>query len=104
MRLYHCYSDFFAELNGTEVILTPNQRLSRFVQQQFDCYQIAQNNTAWSSLACSSWSLWFTQLAPVASSGRWVMNDALTQSLWQQVAAESEAIDYMPDFDHTLGK
>ncbi len=62
MQLLTEYQVIFSELKTDTFILTPNQRLSRFVQSQYGLWRQQQGKTAWPSLRCSSLNLWIQSL------------------------------------------
>lgn len=61
MHLFPQYHPLFARLDAHTLVLTPNQRLARFLVKQYDLWHSA-SATSWPSLPCSSWSLWLQTL------------------------------------------
>lgn len=70
MHLFPQYQPLFERINPTTLVLTPNQRLARFLVKQFDVWCLAQNQpTTWPTLPCSSWGVWLQSLWDQAQTG-----------------------------------
>jgi probable DNA repair protein len=61
VHLFPQYEPLFTRLDATTLVLTPNQRLARFLVKQYDLWH-SDRATTWPSLLCSSWSLWLQTL------------------------------------------
>ena len=53
---------WFESLQDDTVVLTPNRRLGRFVQQQYACHQQLRGRQAWPTLPCYSIDGWLQSL------------------------------------------
>lgn len=62
MHFFPQYHPLFTRIDAHTLVLTPNQRLARFLVKQYDLYSSAQTVTTWQTLPCSSWSLWLQTL------------------------------------------
>lgn len=69
MHFFPQYQPLFARIDAATLVLTPNQRLARFLIKQYDLYCSAQAAPTWQTLPCSSWSLWLQTLWDQAQTG-----------------------------------
>jgi len=82
---------WLASLDDSTVVLTPNRRLSRFIQQQYARYRDIQGQLAWPSLPCHVMSGWvqglWVQLQQAAWSGtdRALLTSVQEAILWEQI-------------------
>lgn len=88
----------FQSLDGSSLILTPNQRLSRYLHANYAQFQVANKLESWPSLACLPRSAWFRQLwQQVQLNGShphaawYVLNNLQEQQLWHSVSQELAA-------------
>ena len=84
MQLYTCYRNFFQNLEPQTLVLTPNQRLSRFVAQQWDAFHQRSDQHAWPALNCQAWQQWCrNQHLMLGLPGLW-LEDQQCSLVWQQ--------------------
>lgn len=70
MHLFPQYHPLFSRIDATTLVLTPNQRLARFLVKQFDIWSAANGQTAtWLTLPCKSWGIWLQGLWDQAQTG-----------------------------------
>src|SRR5690606_24501197 len=62
MHLFPNYATFFESLPPDTLILTPNQRLSRFVARQYDLWSLQGQRVSWEPVRTSSFNLWLQKL------------------------------------------
>ncbi len=81
----------FQQLDQNTIILTPNKRLSRFIQTQ---YALFQSNQAWVTLQCYSYSAWqqilweewqFSPSAPVDILQSQILSPNEEKFVWQNI-------------------
>jgi probable DNA repair protein len=89
-------SRWFASLDEDTVVLTPNKRLSRFLQQEYARFQQRRGNAAWTTLPCYplhgwSQSLWEQlQRRGHAGTDRVLLSDAQENLLWEQIIRQHD--------------
>ena len=89
--VYAELSPWLASLDETTVVLTPNRRLSRFIQQQYARSRGAQGQLAWPALPChvmSGWlqALWLQlQQAALNGTDRALLTSVQEAILWEQI-------------------
>lgn len=82
---------WFESLAADTVVLTPNRRLSRFIQQQYAGYLRLQGRRAWPTLPCYSingWlhSLWDSlQQGYISASDRVLLTPAQETIIWERI-------------------
>lgn len=69
MHLFPQYLPLFSRINATTLVLTPNQRLARFLVKQYDLYNANAQASTWQTLPCSSWGVWLQGLWQQAQVG-----------------------------------
>ncbi len=62
MTFFDEYTKLFEKVEKSVLLLTPNQRLSRFVKSQYDSWQRNQKHRAWETIRVLSFSLWINNL------------------------------------------
>lgn len=88
MQLYTCYRNFFQNLAPQTLVLTPNQRLGRFVTQQWDEFHVRSDQHAWPALNCQAWQQWCrNQHLLLGLPGLW-LEDQQCSLVWQQCVEE----------------
>jgi probable DNA repair protein len=83
------------ELDSTHVILTPNQRLAAYLQQQYHAYQIQLGKTTWEKVQI--WPLqtwvqltWQTCVNAGIDAQALLLNDAQELFLWESILQQSK--------------
>lgn len=99
MDITALYAPLFSRLREKAWLITPNRRLSRFVQSHYAHWQQQQGRTAWPRLTVMALEdalqqLWQQLLAK--GGGGFVLNDTQSQYLWQSTQPDSR------DFGHLL--
>jgi len=85
---------WFDSLREDTVVLTPNRRLGRFVQQQYGCYQQLQGRQAWPTLPCFSINGWLQSLweklqqCYFSGSDRILLNSVQETLIWERIIQE----------------
>lgn len=97
MHLFDQYETFFKEHNAGTLILTPNQRMSRFVQAQYNLWRASCGDGAWPSLRSHSLSVWVQllwQTLQTAAAHPYACRTILTveqeRLLWLQAIEDSQ--------------
>lgn len=93
MPLFDCYRSFFSTVKAGSLILTPNQRLSRFVTDQYYLYLQLHHADGVDSFACAPLQGWVTQLYQQCASDRSPISDVQSQLLWESTLNESGVFD-----------
>ena len=82
------------------VFLTPNKRLSRFIQRQYEHYQVSRNCSAWPQLSCMPVTTWFHRLwedwqfSGVQHEHKNLLSPSQEKSIWQHIVQQySEDLD-----------
>ncbi len=84
---------------GSTLVLTPNNRLSRFVHRQFDQAALSAGKKAWAPIACWSLQLWLTQQWQYFSfqnpeqGAKHILTKSEALLLWQDIIANSDGAD-----------
>ena len=82
---------WFESLAADTVVLTPNQRLSRFIQQQYAGFRQLQDRQAWPTLPCYSLSGWMQSLWDILQRGyfsdsdRVLLTAAQEKIIWERI-------------------
>lgn len=96
MRFFSQYISLFTSLRPQSVVLTPNQRLGRFVVTQYGLWQKQNGNSVWQGLTCQALPVWLQQqwqLLQSAGHGpaqRHILTSEQQRQLWQQVIAANK--------------
>ena len=95
MHFFPQYQPLFTRIDATTLVLTPNQRLARFLVKQYDLWH-SDRAISWPSLPCSSWNLWLQTLwnqAQTTGAHRLAEGQILTphqeRLLWLQAIEQS---------------
>lgn len=78
-------TDLLAQLNGSITILTPNQRLSAYLNHHYDHHQHLQGLSAWPSLDCLPLSAWVRRLYANGDDPRQILTEWQILTLWRSV-------------------
>lgn len=62
MSFFANYSELFTQIRSDTLLITANQRMSRFLKEQWNALQQSQQASAWQSLRCMSLQIWLDQL------------------------------------------
>lgn len=87
------------EALGPTLVLTPNNRLSRFVHRQYDKAALSKGKKAWAPVSCWSLQLWLTQqwqyfsLQYPEQGGKHLLTPSEALLLWQEVINNSESAE-----------
>ncbi len=84
LTVYPCYHAFFDKTPSDTVILTPNFRLSRFVQGQYQAYQQTRQK-AWSPLQCLPINAFVQSVFDANVATLTVLESSQVKALWQAV-------------------
>ena len=96
---YNNTTQLFDNLSADTLILTPNRRLSRFLQYEYGVYQSNRNRRAWQTLSCLSIQGWvqrewdLLQIAGCSGTDRAVVTAIQERIIWQQII-ENHSGDY----------
>ncbi|MFT5083139.1 MAG: ATP-dependent helicase/nuclease subunit B, partial [Lentisphaeria bacterium] len=100
MKSTECLTELFESLNAGTVIITPNKRLSRFVQSQYANFMAAKGVSAWPTLPCYSLSGWYydlwdkLQFVDSSAARLRVMSASHEKGIWQKIIeANSDALE-----------
>ncbi len=107
------YQAIFDQTDDRTLILTPNQRLSRFIGTLFDDNQKQRKRSAWHSLPCNSLYVWAQELwcliqirAAHKAAAKTLLSPAQEHLLWRRCiaanAAEFEEKNGVELFEHTF--
>lgn len=93
------YTDVLQSLNADVVVLTPNQRLAKYLQGLYQQQQIKAGKTCWHSPQITPFNIWIQQLWQNYSQKSFaehpmVLNSTQETLLWQQVLTASNYKDY----------
>lgn len=90
------YCELFPLLNEEIVVLTPNHRLSNYLLQQFDQYQMSKQQTAWQTPNIFPLNIWLTQSwQHQPSANGLLLSDFQEQTLWQKIIRGSTYGDFV---------
>ncbi len=84
LTLYPCYQAFFDKTPSDVLILTPNFRLSRFVQGQYQAYQQTRLK-AWAPLQCLPINAFVQSVFDANVATLTVLDGSQVKALWQAV-------------------
>lgn len=105
MHFFPEYQKLFTGIDSDTLILTPNQRLSRFLTVQFDFWGKKQGKPVWPTLDCMSLSLWLVnlweriQIGAMHPKAHWqVMTPAQERSVWLQ-AIDLHPVEYLLSYE-----
>lgn len=94
-----CDPKFGDKCIGETLVLTPNNRLSRFLHRQFDHLNVARGKQAWVPLQCWSLQLWlkqqwlyFSALNP-EEGGKHLLTHSQSLLMWQEIIAKSDSAE-----------
>lgn len=96
------YNKLFKLLKPDDLLLTPNQRLIRFLHKSYATYQQAQHQQAWPSLRIfklETWLIhqWETQLIQTTGFPYRLLTTHQEHVLWQTIINQSDTHFLMPD-------
>src|SRR3970040_460459 len=84
-------------LEETTVVLTPNRRLSRFIQQHYAQFQRRRGRQAWPTLPCYSLSGWLQSLwvqlqqSAIEGTDQVLLSAVQENILWEQIIRQHSA-------------
>lgn len=91
----HSYEELFARLRGNEIVLTANQRISRFLCQEWARRQRSMSVDVFASLPCFALQIWFervwTKLLAIGMPERAcrpILNANQERLVWSSILAE----------------
>ena len=84
-------SKLYASLNKQSVLITSNQRLSRFRLQEFEKQQLKLGKTAWETPQILPWTTWLRQQWSHANIGVW-LNKQQETLLWQTCITQDQEV------------
>jgi ATP-dependent helicase/nuclease subunit B len=97
VRLFDQYRPLFQGPNSKTLVLTANQRMSRFVQTQYGLWRQSNGEHAWPSLNVFSLSVWVQRVwqglqssAADPAASKWLMTAEQERLMWLQTIAERE--------------
>lgn len=97
MQFFSQYEQLFDGLESGTLVLTPNQRMSRFVQGQYGLWRQGRGDLVWPSLNVFSFSVWLQSLwqslqtsAAHPSVSQWLLSPEQERIMWLQAIEESE--------------
>lgn len=93
------YTDILQTLSADAVVLTPNQRLAKYLQNLYQQQQMKAGNTCWRSPQILPINIWIQQLWQDYTQHRFaelpmVLNSTQETLLWQQILTASNYKDY----------
>lgn len=77
------------DIKPNSLILTVTRRLAAYLQNEYDQYQLNQNQQAWPSLEVMPINTWLMQQWLKQSDDRILLNDHQEQVLWEQIIQDS---------------
>lgn len=97
MRFFSQYEQLFSELEPRTLLLTPNQRMSRFVQAQYGLWRQSRGDHVWPSLKIHSFSVWVQNSwqslqasAAHPATAKWLLGSEQERLIWLQAINESD--------------
>lgn len=96
------YNKLFKILKQDDLLLTPNQRLIRFLHKSYAAYQQAQHKQVWPSLRIFKLETWLTlqwetQLIQATGFPYRLLTTHQERILWQSIISQSDTLFLNPD-------